>query len=110
MSQTETNIGEANLLQGETTKSLCKKLGLRITSDNLTYREMIYDKYYGKYIIIDDDTIYETNNKNKTDDNIFFATKTPNGTISYVLQYYNGGCSFCEAFKEAIKNMEKNNE
>lgn len=39
---------------------------------------------------------------------IFEATKLPDGTIKYVVEYCTGGCSFERALEQAIKGLEYN--
>jgi len=107
MSEQESHIGKAKLLIGETPESLCEKLGIRKTMDSLSAREMIYDNYREKYIIDKNNNVYEIiGDKDLSYNNIYYATKKEDGTIEYVLSYYNGACSFSEAFEEAIKKIK----
>ena len=59
---------------------------------------VLNDKY--AYVIISEDYI---------DDyaDIFNASKNEDGTIDFLLRYYNGGCSFDEALNTAINKMNK---
>lgn len=41
------------------------------------------------------------------DQDISIASKNPDGTIDFTLQFYNGGCGFEEAFEEAVDKVEK---
>ncbi len=38
-------------------------------------------------------------------DSVFEAVKNADNTISFVVSYYNGGCSFNEALETAIENL-----
>jgi len=38
------------------------------------------------------------------------ADKNSDGTINFILQFYNGGCGFDEVFEDAIKKNEKETE
>ena len=59
----------------------------------------VLNKNYA-YVIISEDDI---------DDyaDIFHASKNEDGTIDFLLKYYNGGCSFDEALITAIDKMNK---
>ena len=59
----------------------------------------VLNKNYA-YVIISEDDI---------DDyaDIFNASKNEDGTIDFLLKYYNGGCSFDEALTTAINKMNK---
>ncbi len=59
---------------------------------------VLNDKY--AYVIVSEDDIdgYA---------DIFNASKNEDGTIDFLLRYYNGGCSFNEALTTAINKMNK---
>lgn len=44
--------------------------------------------------------------KDKSDEDIFNIVDNGDGTYTYLLQYYNGGCSFSEAIEEGFKNIK----
>ena len=75
--------------------------------DNLT--EWFRDECYEVAIEINGQ-IYEIAESEPVSADIFQARRESDGKISYVLQYYNGSCSFNEAIirslKQAIKKME----
>ena len=58
--------------------------------------------------IINGDDIYEIiEEEDLSTDDIFEATKNPDGTINFLVQYYNGGCGFNEAIETALQNLDK---
>ena len=63
-------------------------------------RSIIFLNKNYAYVIISEDDI---------DDyaDIFNASKNEDGTIDFLLRYYNGGCSFNEALTTAINKMNK---
>jgi len=70
------------------------------------FMEAFEENGYREYIIIKD-KIYKVIYDNKDSyDSFFQATKNNDGSISFILKFYNGGCSFSEAIEEAMK---KNN-
>ena len=108
MSQQETRIGKVRLvekLEDETLEEQCKRLLNDIPLNKWcdTYKEMIYD--YDNYAICNGNIYEIIKNKDYCGEDIFIANKNKDGTISFTLNYYNGGCGFCEALEKAIKNM-----
>lgn len=77
----------------------------RPDSDDLSWcylEDWFREEYYGKALVIDD-TVWVADNKTQDpDDGIFEATKNEDGSYSYVLQYYNGGCCWEEALLSAL--------
>lgn len=118
MSEMETHIGKLEKIQipdGVTTeekaKEICKSL-FGITElwayyDDWT--ECLQSEGDGGFVVVDG-TIYHVISDNRTDTDIFNAEENADGTISYTLSYYNGGCSFSEAIETAIERMRKQNE
>ena len=66
----------------------------------------------GKFIILTvsgkTKIIYEIIDKsdNLFFEDIFLATKNSDGTISFEIKYYNGGCGLDEALEDALSNMK----
>ena len=56
-----------------------------------------------------DGVLYEVIQKQgvDADDDIFEATQNPDGTIDFVVKYYNGGCGFYDAIGEALDSLNK---
>lgn len=113
MSDYEQHIGKARFIPAEDNiedlcKSICDKENFE-KSYHSDYREVLSDCGYKKYIVFDDG-VYEIFDKKELDDydDIFQANQnSQTKEIDFVLRYYNGGCGFDEAFREAIKNMKK---
>lgn len=60
-----------------------------------------------RFIFVNDD-LYEVLEKEDFDScDIFEGTENNDGSISVLLQYYNGGCGFSEAVGYAINKMNK---
>lgn len=69
--------------------------------------ECLKDEGYRDYIITGTEIYEVIETEDFSYDDIFEASKNPDGTISFVLSYYNGGCSFSEAIQEALENMKE---
>lgn len=109
MSQQETRIGKIKLidkLENETLEDQCKRiLGMKQLANYYdSYEEALRD-CDDKYII-HNNNVYEVieDIKNYGED-IYCAIDNGDGTISYALSYYNGGCGFAEAIEESLDNM-----
>jgi len=79
-------------------------LGTEIDEYYDTYLESL--KENDKYMVIED-CIYEVLEKRKLNHDFMLATQESDGTISFFVSYYNGGCCLEEAVEEAINNITK---
>lgn len=114
MSYTEVHAGKCRKIftgTKEEIEEFCeKKMGGKKDDFYDSYTGQFIDDFYYEYQIIGNsiyEIIFDIENN---DGDIFFAEEDSDGDINYVLQYYNGSCSFSEALEEAIENMERNNE
>lgn len=94
---------------GETLEDTAKRIidenNYKIESYYKTAHECFDDVYYREYITVNN-KIYSVQNEDVDDnDDIFKATINEDGSINYVVKYYNGGCSFNEAIEEAMKPL-----
>jgi hypothetical protein len=70
--------------------------------------EMFRDVFYKEHGVIIEGIIYEiVQIENYESDDIFEAKKQRDGSIDFILKYYNGGCSFTEAMEYAFEKMEQ---
>lgn len=119
MSETECKVGtlmEIPLAEGETIEDVIMQL---LTEEQRNKIDTSYDgnvmacfrdNYYEEYIIYDG-KLYRVDMKvEKWGEDIFHATHRQDGDIDFVVQYYNGSCSFEEAINEALKKLEGKNE
>lgn len=105
MSRQETIKGKIRLVETNDIEEFAKN---KINGELLEY----YDSYLeqllndcDKYIEING-ILYEVMESTYCEDeDIFEASKNEEGTISFLVSYYNGGCSFSEAIEIALKEM-----
>ena len=109
MSQTENHIGTLKRLprtcsSEEMAKEFCKTRKIRNEHEE-TWLTVLQEQcediafFNGRFYYIDDI---------ETDDvDVFHAVKHKNGDIDYILNYYNGGCSFQEALEKALGRLDK---
>lgn len=77
------------------------KIDVVESKDNLTkyFIDELWETHY-----IHKDVLYIIDNVEHDDsDDVADASLNPDGTISYSLRYYNGGCGFGEALDYALK-------
>lgn len=111
MSRTELHVGKVKEVNygltslEETAKMILWELGEDV--DNIHNSiEYLLDEHYDKYVRVKDKLYKIIVDKEYQEDDLMQATKNSDGTIDYVVQFYNGGCGFNEALEEAINNLD----
>lgn len=68
-----------------------------------SWTEVIFEELYDKYVVVNDN-LYEVLSKRMLENHdVYSAHRNLDGTISYEVSYYNGGCCFEEALEEAFR-------
>ena len=70
-----------------------------------SYAEALDDNLYNKYKYLKGH-LYEIIDNEYEDLYGSWMTPQPDGTIDYVVGFYNGGCCFSEALELGLKNLE----
>lgn len=117
MSQMETHIGKMIKvgMNGLSLEEWCKNYCIKQGEDNIkqddeyTWVECFMDNYeYDSDYKIANNKLYKILNDYSDDGtDIFMANKNSDGSIDYVVQYYNGECYFSEAIGYALDRMKK---
>jgi len=112
MSETEILIGELRPveMQGDveaTAKKILKAKGKDKESWNNTYRAELEDWGYRKYFITEKEIFKVEIARDDPYEDIYYATSNSDNTVSFVLKYYNGSCSFNEAMEAAIVKIKR---
>lgn len=110
MSETETNTGKLKPIQliGNQTNEDFARLFLEGKKEdyNETYLDQLLEDGYREWVLYNG-VLYQVDNERDAEEgDIFSATLNQDGTINFVLRYYNGSCSFNEAIEEALKRMK----
>jgi hypothetical protein len=116
MSQTETHIGKLRKVdfQGKTREEWCeikcREIGKNeIASYNDNWTEELRDLGYEKYFFVNDDIWEAFDHISKDDsDDIYEITPNSDGTLSFVMQFYNGGTCLTECIEEELEKLNKN--
>jgi hypothetical protein len=70
------------------------------------YTEMVIDEYYPE-IIEANEILFKVLSRDKIDNEDIFQMKDlGNGEYEYLVQYYNGGCSFPEALEHSLNDLK----
>lgn len=89
-----------------TAKALLEKHGYSTEKedDEDSYENMLIDEEYRHYIF-SHGQIFELVDEIKKDpyEDVYEASRNPDGSFDFVVKYYNGGCSLDEAITEALK-------
>lgn len=116
MSHTETHIGKLRkvpLKENQTIEQWCEEKCKELNI-NFNYgsweKTLLYNFSDDKYFIIDD-TIWEVfdHTEVENNDDIDIMTLNEDGTLSFVMQFYNGGTCLSECIEDGIKRIEKYN-
>lgn len=99
---------EVEKLENETLEEQCKRLLENKELDEFydSYKEMLLDDL-SDYFTEHNEVIYRITKENvDIDEDIFQMNKNEDGSISFEVKYYNGGCGFSEAIEEAFENIK----
>lgn len=113
MSETETHIGKLKKLKLPKECITWKDKFLHLQKLGFSFEEYdiedewIYGEKEGCTITANGDFYVIIESKSPDYKDILEASVNIDGTISYTLQFYNGGCSFGEALESALKNIDK---
>ena len=72
--------------------------------------EIVNNYFYSENVVKIEDTFYEIIDHYRAldeDQYIVESNDNKDGTISFMVQFYNGGCGFEEALEEAIQRKKK---
>lgn len=95
-------------LENETLEDTCKRIlidngiKLEVNESYESYQEQIFDSLYEKYVVVNNEVYKVVEKKDFDDSDIFDIHDNGDGTYSYDVMYYNGGCCFEEAIEEAF--------
>lgn len=96
---------------GEKLEELCRRLlndnGItRSESWNSSWEEVFRDEFYKEAVIVDGEVFMVEKESIDPDSDVYNAHKNRDGSIHFEVMYYDGGCSFDEAIKTALKSLE----
>jgi len=110
MSETETHIGTLTPVKQEANESLqdvaleiLKIKGVTLFDRGSDFIELFREECYDDYALIDKKFYQVKTKKTSCGDDIYHARKNDDGTIDFVVQFYNGGFTLEEALEEAVK-------
>lgn len=109
MSHTETHIGRAVRLEMPEDKEVWAENTLKeLKAERDDYYDSAFEQVTedGKHYLLIAGQLYAIENKELGEgEDINNAVVNPDGSISYVLQFYNGGCYFTEALEDLIETV-----
>jgi hypothetical protein len=116
MSQTETHFGKLRKVElgDETIEQWCKARCNEIEITEIaTYHdsweeEMRYStKYNEKYFFVDGEVWEAVEHIESQDDDIDIMIPNEDGTVTFVLQFYNGGTCLDECIEDGLRRIAK---
>jgi hypothetical protein len=118
MSHTETHFGKLrkveipeNHLVEDWCREKCRDLGYtEMATYNSTWEEQLRCETYDKYFFADGEVWEAVEHIESEDgDDIDIMVKNPDGTITFVQQFYNGGTCLSEVIEEGLAKLKKPN-
>ncbi len=114
MSQTELHIGKLRKVELKPEQSLedffKEKLAEKGITELRTYdndwKDAFKDEFYEKYFIVKN-TIWEAfeHEEKDGDDDIYELKSNTDGTISFIMKFYNGGTCLSECIEEELERF-----
>lgn len=116
MSHTETHFGKlrkVEFAEGKTLedwcKAKCEELGYtEMATYHSTWEEQLRSEAYEKYFFADGEIWEAFDHIEADEDDIDVMIKNPDGTITFVYQFYNGGTCLSECIEDGLKRLKKN--
>jgi len=113
MSYTETHIGklrkvETGLDIEHWCQTYCHAEGIhQLSSYNDNWTRQFRDHFYKKFLVTSD-AIYEKFDHIELDESdVYFMQENPDGTYTFVMQFYNGGTYLDECLEEELEKINK---
>lgn len=110
MSETVKYIGTLKEIKPEgnqTIEDIAKSIVNEEKDDYYTdWVEQLLDQKYDQYVVHDGKLYEVERSQDDDDDDIFQMHKNPDGTLGFVVRYYNGGCGFEEAIQYAFRSLK----
>lgn len=101
MSYTETHFGKLRRVEIDN--------DVTIEQWEESKRESLGDKLFEEKYIVFMYTAYEfLEHTNLGEDDLDVFIENEDGTITFIVQFYNGGCGLGEVLEEGINNLNKN--
>jgi hypothetical protein len=113
MSHTETHVGKLRKVETGPNiehwcQTYCHAEGIhQLSSYNDNWTEQFRDHFYKKFLVTGD-AIYEKFDHTELDESdVFHMQENPDGTYTFVMQFYNGGTCLDECLEEALEKIVK---
>lgn len=115
MSQTELHIGKLRKVELEQNQSLedfykekLKNIGItELRKYDNDWEDAFRDEFYEKYFVINNVIweIFDHEEKDDSDD-IYELKPNEDGTLSFIMKFYNGGTCLSECIEEELKKLK----
>jgi len=112
MSETVTYVGKLTPIEKKETleETACLLIEKDFPKGRDTYYEtcleQLEDMGYKEYVIANDKIFKAEYSEEDPYQDVFEASLNEDGTINFVVKYYNGGCGFDEAIEYALKKLK----
>lgn len=114
MSHTETHIGKLRKVdfQGKTKEEWCemkcREMGkTEIDLYNHSWEEQLRDTAYQKYFFANGEIWQAFEHRELDDTDLYELIPHEDGTVSFAMQFYNGGTCLTECIEEQLEKLSK---
>jgi hypothetical protein len=116
MSEMETHVGKLRKVQrneGQSVEDWCRERceadgEFELHSFYNSFKEFFMDNHYDEFFSVDDEIWEISDHKELDDDDIYEMIPNPDGTVSFVMRFYNGGTCLAECIEEGLTNLDSN--
>ncbi len=113
MSQTETHFGKLRKVELTTTieefcKQKCNEKGItELPSYTSSWEEQFRDSFDEKFFIWENEIWEAIEHVEESDGDIDVMIPNEDGTITFVMQFYNGGTCLSEMIEDGLKRLKR---
>jgi hypothetical protein len=113
MSRTELHLGKMrkvdtqNKTNHEFSLDILKERGDKLEDFYEDATQQLIDNYYKEYFLVGKELYVIIEDQEFDDSDIAEGHVNPDGSISYVAMYYNGGAGLTEVLEEIVQNIKK---
>lgn len=115
MSQTETHFGKLRKIEiepNQTVEEWCLNKCLEISDYNElpsyydSWKDLLKYEFDRNYFFIDDQIWVSFDHIESEDDDINYMNLNEDGTITFIMQFYNGGTCLSELIEEGLEKLK----
>jgi len=115
MSYTETHIGKLKKVETQGNiehwcQAYCCREGFdKLATYNDNWIEQFKDHFYDKFLVTENAVYEKFDHIEVYESDVYHMQKNPDGTYTFVMQFYNGGTCLDECLEEGLQKLQDDN-